>query len=108
MAEKVKYFEIRDRGTLILVLAVQYGAHSPREQKILQRAGLWGGGAYSLQLTDLVSGRTERDAYAWTGSRTKHEAHKYIEKNWDFLNSGEVIDIEYVLGEVHTPKQSEL
>jgi hypothetical protein len=35
------------------------------------------------------------------------EAHKYIAKNWGSLNNGDVIDIEYILGETTSPKVTE-
>jgi len=46
------------------------------------------------------------DPYAW-GDRTFFVAHQYIERNWGSLESGEVLDVEYILGESKTPKVSE-
>ena len=34
-------------------------------------------------------------------------AHRHIELNWDTLNSGDVIDVEFIRGEVDAPKVSE-
>jgi len=34
-------------------------------------------------------------------------AHAYIEKNFHNLNSGDVIDVEFILGETDKPKTSE-
>lgn len=35
------------------------------------------------------------------------EAHRYIESYFDKLNSGDVIDVEHILGETKEPKVSE-
>jgi hypothetical protein len=34
-------------------------------------------------------------------------AHQHIEQNWDLLNDGDVVDVEYILGETSEPKRSE-
>lgn len=36
------------------------------------------------------------------------EAHKYIEANWDSIQDGGLIDVEYILGETNIEKESEL
>lgn len=36
-----------------------------------------------------------------------HEAHKYIQQHWDELQSGEVVDVEYILGETTVKKESD-
>jgi hypothetical protein len=49
------------------------------------------------------------DPHDWgrDGTRTRLVAHEYIEKNWDSLKSGDVIDVEFILGETATAKTSE-
>jgi len=46
------------------------------------------------------------DSHAW-GGRTFPVAHNYIIENFDALNSGDVIDVEFILGETTTKKLSE-
>lgn len=46
--------------------------------------------------------------YGWLlGSRTFPVAHSFIENNWDELKDGDVIDVEFILGETAEKKVSE-
>lgn len=48
------------------------------------------------------------DCYDWNdGARTMKVAHHYIQRNWATLKDGDVIDVQFVLGETTSPKQSE-
>lgn len=118
---QVKMFEIRDRMTFFSVVAVamkpttdgvasgQYGA----ENYLLRRAGY---DTREEARTLIAVGRTDADGttqfcydpFSWTsGGRTIREAHRYIEEHWCQLQSGAVVDVEYLLGEVAEPKISE-
>ena len=112
----VKALEIRDRATFIPVMAIlmtpdfSTDAYIP-EKYLLRRSG------FSLDDPSIVLCRMEcsgvdrnatYDPYSWGGvSRTMPVAHDYIIKNFDSLNSGDVIDVEFILGETKQPKQSE-
>jgi hypothetical protein len=48
----------------------------------------------------------KNDPYDW-GDRTFQIAHDYIEKHWDSLKSGDLIDVLFILGESLTPCESE-
>lgn len=48
-----------------------------------------------------------RYCYHDWNDRTMEVAHKYIEKNFSILQSGQVIDVEFILGETKFPKISE-
>jgi hypothetical protein len=48
------------------------------------------------------------DPYDWPRDpRTKPNAHQYIADHWSTLKDGDVIDVEYLLGETLRPKPSE-
>jgi len=48
------------------------------------------------------------DCYDWPANpRTYRVAHDYIRHNWHTLEDGDVIDVEYILGETEVPKLSE-
>jgi hypothetical protein len=36
-----------------------------------------------------------------------YTAHKYLQENWDSVQNGQVLDVEYILGETDSPKISE-
>lgn len=47
------------------------------------------------------------DSFAWPNQRTMGEAHRHIINNWYGLETGQVIDVQFVLGETTAPKVSE-
>lgn len=106
---KTKTFEIRDRMTFIGALATKLEPGCPRDSYLLSRSG------YGLRPEDqsryVVLSRLEGDTlhydpFAWN-SRTMTTAHRYIVEHFDELESGAVIDVEFILGETTEPKGSE-
>jgi selenophosphate synthetase-related protein len=95
-----KLLEIRDAGTFIPVLAVSIA----REDGYLARRA--GFGSRCIYLVHLEGHHCAYNPYDWT-NRTMCQAHQYIERNWDVLESGDVIDVEFILGETTTRKESE-
>lgn len=109
---EAKLFEIRDVATFIPVLAVKLDPHGEQERYLLGRAG-YGitpqeQGEYVVVLK-LAGGEGEMkcDAHQWIGSHTMIFAHDYIRKNWHRLSSGNVIDVQYLMGATTEPKKSE-
>lgn len=106
-----KTFEIRDKGTFIPVLCVKLLPESDKDRFLLARAG-YGRftneqGRYVLmcQINGGI-GKASSDPYSW-GGRTYPVAHNYINEHFDDLESGEVIDVEFILGESKEKKLSE-
>lgn len=91
---EVKLFEIRDRATFISALAVRFVGN---DDYLLRRAGFGQTLPYAM-LTHIESQRTEYDAFKW-GNRTMQAAHHHIISDWPALTSGQVVDVEYILGE---------
>ena len=110
-----KLFEIRDRATFIPILAVRLTPASEAERYLLARSG-YGldpdyQGAYVI-LCRIVGGASQAHTTpdAWgrgQGTRTLSTAHHYIINNWEELTSGDVVDVEFILGETSEPKVSE-
>ncbi len=96
-----KLFEIRDRFTCIPALAIQV---SGADGALLRRAGFE---SPMIYLVALAVQRCGYDPYGW-GDRTFATAHQYIEREWDTLQSGDVIDVEFILHETTAPKTSEV
>lgn len=105
---KTKIVEIRDCGTCITAIAIKTEGQSSKEFQFFKRGG-WGPNSIILIKTN---GETvaNYDPFAWraNGTRTMFEAHKYLEEHFDVLPDNTLIDVEYILGESHTPKQSEI
>lgn len=107
---KAKTFEILDRGTFIPALAVKLRSDGNLEDKyLLRRAGLDSNESYQVALFLLNHGYGYMDYYKWPNlyARTVPAAHEYIEKHFDELETGSVIDVEFILGLTTEPKKSE-
>jgi hypothetical protein len=100
MIKVVKWFEVRDRATMIPVFAIAIEGDTFLER----RAGF--GGTRCIQLVDPQGRKTAYDPYDWA-NRTLTTAHRYIEMNWDTLLDHDVIDVEFILGESKASKVSE-
>lgn len=105
----IKLFEVRDRATLIPVIAIRLGCRNEAERYLLSRAGYGKEKAEQEEYVlyaGLESFDMECDPYKQV-NRTRHISHAYILKNWEELTSGDVIDVQFILGETNVPKISE-
>lgn len=123
---KTKIFEVLDRATCMPVIATKLDLDLTefskeeiginliqslnREKQLLDRLGLGHEQSYKILLSVIGSAyvHSQIDAYAWSASRTCHQAHKYIEEHFDTLENGAVVDVEFILGECDAPHQSDL
>lgn len=97
---EAKTLEVRDKGTFIPVMGVQV---SGADGYLMRRAGFRGAMIY---LVHLAGERCAYDPYTWA-DRTMRTAHQFIEKEWDNLQDGDVVDVEFILGESMIQKPSE-
>lgn len=116
---ETKLFEVRDRMTMFAVIATRMrvvdrepvgeGTRADAEEFLLGRSGYEP--ADGLILLTYLAGRSPAvyDPYDWDmrRGRTMHHAHLWIQEHWDDLTSGDVVDVEFVLGETTAPKVSE-
>ena len=108
---KAKLFEVRDRATFVPVIAIWLNPESEAERYLLARAGY---GVMPERQREYVlmagidgSSKITYDIYNWGDNRTRQVAHDFIIKHFDELESGEVIDVEFILGETNEKKVSE-
>lgn len=106
---EAKIFEVRDRGTFVPMLAVQLKPDREEDRYLLARMGY--GRTPEEQrcyvvLWALAGGDASTDPN-YCGGRTRPTAHRYIAEKWLTLISGDVIDVEFILGETTTMKCSE-
>jgi len=103
----LKLFEVRDEGTHIGAFAFDAtDSHATEQERyLLRRSGFDG---LSLVVFGYIDGtrKTEYDPECW-GGRTMRAAHYHVMQHWHELKSGDVIDVEFVLGETTTRKESE-
>ena len=119
---KTKLLEIRDASTFIPVLCVNMNPYNgdvrgvsahdapyyEARRYLLRRCGYPCDGVPNIAISHLsADGKPMwNDPYGW-GGRTYPVAHKYIIEHWDELHDGDVIDVEFILGEKPAPKKSE-
>lgn len=110
-----KALELRDEGTFIALLAVnmqptmEAGSAAQRAQHyLLRRCGYPCDGHPNIAITYLAADghKCSNDPYYW-GDRTFLVAHDYIIKHWADIKNGDVIDVQFILGETKEPKVSE-
>lgn len=97
---ETKLLEIRDKATFIPCLAI---AISGADGYLARRAGYR---KRCILFGNLNGGIFTYDCHEWRG-RTFPVAHKWIEENWERISDGQVIDVEFILGETGLSKQSE-
>lgn len=112
----VKALELRDEGTFIALLAVdmnpalvQFAPSTHDAQRyLLRRCGYPCDGRPNVLITKLAGdgSRASNDPYYW-GGRTMPVAHNYIIEHWHELKDGDVVDVQFILGETKAPKVSE-
>lgn len=106
---QTKILELRDKATFIPVVAIDMNPTSDsRELYLLRRAGYSCDAHPIILLTRADGGATaEYDPFSWSQSRTWRTAHLWITDHWRELDNGDVVDVEFILGETTERKLSE-
>lgn len=104
---QTKLFEVRDSMTFIPVIASRMVSEYGPERYLLGRVGYGTAVPDHIFLARLAGGTiATADPYEWN-SRTMQAAHGHIMRHWNELASGDVVDVEYILGKTNEPKKSE-
>ena len=106
---EVKCLEVRDDGTFMPVICLRPTPDNEGQRYLLRRDGYSGGpDERCIIFIKPQCGGVAYDCYDWDElPRTTRIAHNYIAEHWNELVDGSVIDVEYILGERATIKQSE-
>lgn len=116
---ETKLFEVRDRATTISVIAIKMCAvryswkdtieQAEQERFLLHRVGYNPDEPAMILFANLADEKFyyHPEQHSMHDARTMVTAHQYIVDRWSSLVSGQVIDVEYILGETNEPKQSE-
>lgn len=106
---ETKLFEVRDRGTFIPVICIKLVPTNEADRYLLGAAGF--STDLELQSSYILYGGLEGLNFEYqSGShpnRTRNISHEYIEEHWADLQSGEVIDVEWIKGETNHKKVSQ-
>jgi hypothetical protein len=106
-----KTVEIRDVATFIPALAIRLDPATERDRYLLARAGYPREPQRQAEFIVLMrlaggNGQATCDPYDWT-NRTMHVAHQWLLEHFEEIESGAVVDVEYLLGLRPAPKLSE-
>lgn len=106
---EVKCLEVRDDGTFIPVICIRPVPVNEEQRYLLHRDGYRGDSTEScIIFIDAQCRGVAYDPYDWPrSSRTKAHAHLYITEHWTELKDGDVVDVEFILGETKQKKVSE-
>lgn len=100
-----KVVEIRDEGTHIGGLAIKMASESAPQRAHLRRHGYPANGT-CIVLMKLGNQEASSDPYFWS-SRTMQVAHDWITNHYDEIHDGDVIDVQFIVGETQQPKTAE-
>lgn len=110
---RAKALEVRDEGTFVALLAVDMNpvaasAVDSPQRYLLHRVGYPCDGRPNIVITKLSADgdRACNDPHYWK-DRTFTVAHAYIIDHWTELQDGDVVDVQFILGETKAPKVSE-
>lgn len=105
----IKVFEIRDSATYIPVIAIKMEGSDKKEHYHLRRSG-FSNKVPLITILRLNDMKAYYAPYQWESylARTMGKAHEYIEKHFDDLDTGTVVDVEFINGETDKPKKSEM
>lgn len=107
----IKLLEIRDRCTLIPVMCIDMNLpHTSEQYHLMRYCGFPLDMRPNIVMTELRAsgGEAWNDPYGWSSRRTMPNAHQFIIDHWNEIEDGDVIDVEFILGETDTKKVSEI
>ena len=101
-----KVLEIRDSATHIDVLAIRMQAKNGVQDYYIHRRGGYPLDGSGIAIIRVDNCKGSNDPYGWC-DRTMATAHNYIYDHFDELADGDVVDVEFILGESKVKKVSE-
>ena len=103
-----KLIELRDSDTFIPMIATLCRSDDEQEKWLFGRAGYGPRSGLVLFARLDGAGAANFDPDVWPRpSRTYKVAHEWVTDHWDEIESGDVVDVGYILGLRETRKVSE-
>lgn len=101
----VKAIEIRDRHTFIPAIVIGMKPANEAQRYLLGRVGFRDQGVVLMKLIDQ---KAHFYPYDWgPAERTMPRAHQWLEEHFAEISDGDVVDVEFILGETPRPKPPE-
>lgn len=106
-----KILEVRDSGTHIPVMAIQMQSETALQDYYIHHRSGYPKDGSSIVVMILGTCKATNDPYEWQslglGPRTLPVAHNWIIDRYDEVHDGDVVDVQFILGETQAPKVSE-
>ena len=104
---ETKCFEVRDEGTFLAVICIRPVPTNEAQRWLVRRDGYRGTADEPCIIYIRPQCRgVSYDPYDWN-DRTNQTAHNYITEHWHELHDGDVVDVQFILGEKPTAKKRE-
>ena len=103
---EAKLIEIRDAATAIPAIVVRMDSNHVAERYWLGRQGYLHVSVPWVLMMPLTYPEFHSDPNTWA-SRTFRIAHEYVQIEWDNIETGDIVDVEFILGKSKEPKISE-
>jgi hypothetical protein len=103
---ETKMIEVRDRDTFIPCLAIKLSASCDPERYLLARVG-YRTAEIPVVLMQVSTLRATDRPHEWGDLRTMPAAHRWIVEHFDEIEDGQVVDVQFILGERPSPTLSE-
>jgi hypothetical protein len=106
---EIKCLEVRDAGTFCPVICIHPVASNEEQRYLLRRDGYRADPLEHciIYIQNQCRGVAYDPYHFPQNPRTHRVAHIYITENWSMLKDGDVIDVEFILGETSKCKVSE-
>ncbi len=107
MKNLIKMVEIRDRATCIPAWAIKMLPDSTDQAFLMKQTGYGFSHPCIMLISIEAPWHSARSWDEWRDSaRTMTTAHKYIEENFNDIKDCQVVDVQFLLGEVDKPCKS--
>jgi hypothetical protein len=104
---EVKILEVRDYMTFIPVIAIKMESSNEEQRYLMARCGYWEHDSRCILLVKIWTQEAHTDPYAWLDARTMRISHEFITNYFDGMKDGDVVDVQFILGETNEKKKSE-
>lgn len=104
MIVEAKMLAVMDTCTRIPLIAFKVSPNTMKEGIMLERHGFTINPHQYTFFYDLNSGTCSYDPYKMNDFHTLTPACRHIERNWDSVKSGDLIDVEYMRGDTDAPR----
>lgn len=104
----IKLLEVRDEATCFGVMAISIDPDNEQQRAIIRHAG-FSDRFDAIIMLDMHSCEGSYDPFKQPNyGRTRRDAHLWIREHFEELKDGDVVDVQFILGETGKKKEAEI